>query len=91
MWQTKYASAVPKWELIFGRAVKVISSLGVRIPWPKCKKECGNEKYPACTLRWPKLYKIVYTTRKLILLSEKLASQRQSAVMSNEARYLNFL
>ena len=39
-----------EWELIFGRAVKVISSLGVRIPWPKCKKECGNEKYIACTL-----------------------------------------
>ena len=37
MWHTKYASAVPKkiwdWDLIFGRAVKAISSLGVRSPW----------------------------------------------------------
>ena len=38
MWQTKYASAVPKylgvgvggWEWIFGHAVKAISSPGVR-------------------------------------------------------------
>ena len=37
MWQTKYASAVPKnlgLRLNFGRAVKAISSLGVRSPWP---------------------------------------------------------
>ena len=36
MWQTKYDSAVPKiweWELIFGRAVKAISSPGVCSPW----------------------------------------------------------
>ena len=35
MWQTKYASAYLKiweWELIFGRAVKAISSPGVRSP-----------------------------------------------------------
>ena len=35
MWQTKYASAVPKnlgLGLNFGRAVKVISYLGVRTP-----------------------------------------------------------
>ena len=36
MWQTKYASAVPKnlgLGLIFGRALKAISSLGVRSLW----------------------------------------------------------
>jgi hypothetical protein len=35
MWQTKYASAVPKnleLGLNFGRAVRAISSLGVRSP-----------------------------------------------------------
>ena len=35
MWQTKYASAIPKnlgLGLIFGRAVRAISSLGVRSP-----------------------------------------------------------
>ena len=38
MWQTKYASAVPKnlgVGVNFGRAVKVISSPGVRSPWVK--------------------------------------------------------
>ena len=38
MWQTKYASAVPKnlgLGLLLGRAVKAISSLGVRSPWKK--------------------------------------------------------
>ena len=39
MWQTKYALAVPKnlgLGLNFpGRAVKAISSLGVRSPWMK--------------------------------------------------------
>ena len=36
MWQTKYASAIPKnlgVGVNFGRAVKVISSPGVRSPW----------------------------------------------------------
>ena len=36
MWQTKYASAVPKiwdWDWIFGRAVKAFCYLGVRSPW----------------------------------------------------------
>ena len=36
MWQTKYALAdlkIWEWELIFGRAVKAISSPGVRSPW----------------------------------------------------------
>ena len=36
MWQTKYASAIPKnlgVGVIFGRAVKAISSLGVRSLW----------------------------------------------------------
>ena len=36
MWQTKYASAVPKnlgVGVNFGRAVKAISSLSVRSPW----------------------------------------------------------
>ena len=36
MWQTKYASAVSKnwdWDLIFRRAVKVVSSPGVCSPW----------------------------------------------------------
>jgi hypothetical protein len=35
MWQTKYALAVPKfweWAWIIGRAVKLISSLGIRSP-----------------------------------------------------------
>ena len=39
MWQTKYASAVPMiwdWDLIFGRAVKAISSPGIRSLW-KCQ------------------------------------------------------
>ena len=38
MWQTKYGSAVPKnlgLGLNSGRAVKAISSLGVRSPWLK--------------------------------------------------------
>ena len=36
MWQPKYALAVPKiweWEMIFGHAVKAISSLGILSPW----------------------------------------------------------
>ena len=48
MWQTKYALAVPKtweWELIFGRAVKAISSPGVRSPWlrQRIKKNAAFE------------------------------------------------
>ena len=42
MWQTKYAAAVPKnlgVGVTFRRAVKTISSLGVRSPWPVLLKQ----------------------------------------------------
>ena len=54
MWQKKkYALVVPKnlgvgleWELIFGCAVKAISSLGVRSPW------ADESTYEIPKLRW---------------------------------------
>ena len=48
MWQTEYASAVPKnlgVGVNFGRAVKAISSLGVRSPCPvSCQKNQDHIK-----------------------------------------------
>ena len=50
MWQTKFASAVLKiwdWDWIFGRAVKAVSSLGVRSPWMH-----ANFKNCMCIPKW---------------------------------------
>ena len=54
MWQEKYASAVSiwEWEGIFGRAVKAISSLGVRSSWDTIDGCNSNNQYICVLCRY---------------------------------------
>ena len=62
MWQAKYASAIPKnrWEWIFGRAVKAISSMGVRSPCTKSFYESVATAVSAEVVFFCLMQKLVY-------------------------------